>query len=196
MLDILTAILIASATNHVDPLLVAAVVQVESKFNTQTVGALGEIGLMQLRPEFFAPKQPGKLFNADTNINIGVKYLKLVESRCRHKLNNTFVVCYNAGIAGGSRLLDPGKFSYYKRVSKEYDALKRENVFKKFESGIFIKIAKLRALKNERTNFSYLSSRISSDGAVVPQHKKDSRQTWSILVQELMINKKEDLVRL
>ena len=50
MIDLLTAIVIASSAQHADPYLVAAVVETESKFDSRKVGSLGEIGLMQIKP--------------------------------------------------------------------------------------------------------------------------------------------------
>lgn len=39
---------------NVDPKVTIAIVQQESSMNSMAVGSLGEIGLMQLRPEFFS----------------------------------------------------------------------------------------------------------------------------------------------
>lgn len=133
MLDILTAILIQSSAQKVDPYLVAAVVQVESQFNPQTVGSIGEIGLMQLRPEYFANGRPKDLFNPEMNIRLGIGYLAKIKNRCRHKVGNTFLVCYNAGVTGGSRIKNPSQFPYVVRVSKAYNELKAKQIFERAE---------------------------------------------------------------
>jgi hypothetical protein len=131
MLELLTTILIASSAQNVDPYLVAAVVQVESQFNANRVGDLGEIGLMQLRPEYFSKENPQRLFNPRRNIEIGVRYLKEVQAHCKYKSAHTFVVCYNAGITGGSRLLRPKEFAYYLKIDKAYSEMKSDKVFEK-----------------------------------------------------------------
>ena len=122
----------------VDPILATAVVAHESKFNASAVGAVGEIGLMQLRPEYFAKSCKGKsqekcgneLFNPQTNIEIGIKHLADLQKRCKYKKDKLFIVCHNVGVVGGSRLQKPREFDYYKKVMTEYDRLAKLDLFK------------------------------------------------------------------
>ena len=101
------------ALKHKVPVkLVDAVIARESSFDPRAVGKAGEIGLMQLMP----PGKPGaaeewarvhnvkcpsreKLFNIDTNVNIGVWYLgralkKWEKYRCAEALA---LIEYNGG---------------------------------------------------------------------------------------------------
>ncbi|MCE5270176.1 lytic transglycosylase domain-containing protein [bacterium] len=69
-----------SESENMDPNLIFNVIQVESQFNTRAVGSVGEIGLMQVRPETALTIDPGatveKLFDPAYNIRIGIKHLK------------------------------------------------------------------------------------------------------------------------
>ena len=140
MFELLTSIFILSASHGVDPYLVAAVVQTESKFNTRAVGGVGEIGLMQLRPEYFASSKGGKeLFRPEVNLDRGIAYLKTVKESCIHKAEHTFLVCYNTGIAGGAKIKYPRKFDYYKRVTQEYKKFKSAQLFKPIQVKLIAK---------------------------------------------------------
>lgn len=81
----------------VDPRLALSLAFVESGFKMGKVGADGEIGIMQVKPN------TGKLFGADakalrdedTNIDVGLKYLK--QGIDRYNDPQLGVVAYNAG---------------------------------------------------------------------------------------------------
>lgn len=68
----------------VDPVLVAAVIKVESAFKKEAVSSKGALGLMQLMPEtavWLAAEKGGgaadiDLLQPETNIDLGVHYLK------------------------------------------------------------------------------------------------------------------------
>lgn len=69
-----------SDNENMDPGLIFNVINVESQFNARAVGKVGEIGLMQVRPETALTIDPGatveKLFDPAYNIRIGIKHLK------------------------------------------------------------------------------------------------------------------------
>jgi hypothetical protein len=123
----------------VDPNLALAVASHESKLNTNAVGSVGELGLMQLRPEYFAesckhPKTSSahcgqELFNPETNIKIGIKNLARLQKTCAHKAAGTYVICHNLGIKGGSRIKNPFGFEYYRLVMVEYKKYESQNLF-------------------------------------------------------------------
>jgi hypothetical protein len=80
----------------VDARLVWAVMRNESGFNPQAVSPKGAMGLMQLIPSTAALMGVSDPFDAEQNINGGVRYLKL----CLAKFNNNVVyalAAYNAG---------------------------------------------------------------------------------------------------
>lgn len=105
---------------NVEPRLVVAIVQAESAFNEKAVGKAGEIGLMQLMPEFFPGYTEEQLYQPEINIRLGVEHLAKSMRECRHKLDNTWIVCYNLGVKGGSKVRHPKKWKYYKRVMSAY----------------------------------------------------------------------------
>ena len=113
---IISLILQYSDQYNIDPVLVAAVIQNESSFNTKAVGPVGEVGLMQLRPEYFPQYSKQQLFNPKVNIRLGVEHLSRIKMSCKHQDKNTWIVCYNTGIAGGNKIKHPELFPYYKKV--------------------------------------------------------------------------------
>lgn len=117
------AVFSASEKYDVDPLLILAVIEVESKFNPKAVGGVGEIGLMQLNPRFF----PNASFDIRKNILQGTRYLSLVRDQCPNKSGLTWINCYNIGT--GRALNHPTKFAYYKKIMtayRKYKALAHE----------------------------------------------------------------------
>ena len=68
-----------AAANGVPTAFARAVVQVESDWNPQLTGAAGEVGLMQIKHEtaremgYDGPR--GELYEPDTNVRWGMKYL-------------------------------------------------------------------------------------------------------------------------
>lgn len=102
---------------NVDPLLVYAVIKVESNFNNNVVSKSNAKGLMQLMDstateisgnitdeESF---ESNKLFDAETNIKIGVKYLSELLEKYQ---GNTYVAlaAYNAGIGNVDSWIEQG----------------------------------------------------------------------------------------
>lgn len=108
---------------NIDPNLAAAVIQTESSFKHDAVGAIGEVGLFQVRPEF-SPHTAEELFDPEINIKEGLRILSEAKQRCPHKENKKFVVCYNAGISGARKIQNPEEFPYYKKVYSRYVANK------------------------------------------------------------------------
>jgi soluble lytic murein transglycosylase-like protein len=124
MNGLLMLVYLYSALYNLDPVLVESIIEVESGFQSDRIGALGELGMMQLRPEYFYHKDLAK---PEINLQIGIAYLAEVKEQCKHKEDNTFIVCYNAGVTGGNRIKYPKKQSYYKRVMKLYDTKRRQS---------------------------------------------------------------------
>lgn len=120
---VLTLLLQLAPAYGIDPHLAAAVAKTESRFNPKAVGRIGEVGLFQVRPEFSRfPKH--KLFDINTNIIAGLEILRDAKTRCKHKLNKTWLVCFNAGVGGGRKIKRPELFPYYKKVYAHYVAYK------------------------------------------------------------------------
>jgi soluble lytic murein transglycosylase-like protein len=130
-----------SKTYGYDPLLVLAVIQVESFFEPNALGRYknmrlsGALGLMQVKPGT-AREVAGNLgmpmprdedlFNPDVNIVVGIAYLtKCIGTFKSFKLG---LLAYNQGpgvIKGRLQENQPLSIDYYERVLKKYFALKK-----------------------------------------------------------------------
>ena len=76
----LLPVIVREAETHGVPAAVAdAVIRIESRYDPDAVGRVGEIGLMQVRPKTAAymgfQGSPAELANPETNIRLGVTYL-------------------------------------------------------------------------------------------------------------------------
>jgi soluble lytic murein transglycosylase len=100
--------------NGLDPMLVQAVVRVESRFNPSAKSSKGAIGLMQLMPEtadWIAEKKgehlpnTEELFKPEVNIRLGVSYLKDLLQEFDDSIP-TALAAYNAGRGNVRRWLD------------------------------------------------------------------------------------------
>jgi soluble lytic murein transglycosylase-like protein len=114
--ELLSCIVLYSQLNGIDPQITKAVIHVESKGNARAIGSRGEVGLMQVRPEY-VPESREQLLDPCTNVKRGAAILKEAMTSCKHKDDNTWLVCYNLGVAGGSRIKFPKKWDYYVKVT-------------------------------------------------------------------------------
>jgi len=95
----------AGSKNHVDPLLVQALIREESRYNSQAVSSSNALGLMQLLPgtAYGVAKRIGikigahsDIHDVGNNIRLGTDYLSYVHQR--HNGNSLFAVAsYNGG---------------------------------------------------------------------------------------------------
>lgn len=99
-------IITATQTYHVDPILVASVINAESGFDKNKVSPKHAVGLMQLLPSTAAAMKPDAeidLFDPATNITLGVKYLAYLIKKFND--TDTALFAYNAGEGNVSRWL-------------------------------------------------------------------------------------------
>ncbi|MBE5251909.1 lytic transglycosylase domain-containing protein [Mixta mediterraneensis] len=95
---------------RVDPLLVKAVIAVESDFNPQAKSPVGAIGLMQIMPEtgrwlvkiMGLPEEFYDLHDPEKNINLGVYFIAWLTERYNNDLE-LILAAYNAGPGGVAR---------------------------------------------------------------------------------------------
>jgi len=118
----------------VDPALVAAVVETESRFRTNARSQVGARGLMQLMPKTGRWLGANNLYNAEQNVDAGAKYLKYLNRRFDGNLTKT-IAAYNAGEGNVRRYNGVPPFretrSYVKKVMSRYE--KRKQELKKFD---------------------------------------------------------------
>ena len=111
-----SCILFYSFLNGVDPQITKAVIEVESNGNPMAVSRDGkDQGLMQIR-KMYVSESKLQLLNPCTNIKRGTALLAEAMKKCKHQADNTWLTCFNAGIAGGRKIKHPKKFPYYLKV--------------------------------------------------------------------------------
>jgi soluble lytic murein transglycosylase-like protein len=86
----------ASQIYNLDPKLVQAVIQVESRFDSKAVSPKGAQGLMQLMPSTARDLQVGDPFNPRENIEGGARYLRYLLDTYNQDLSLA-LAAYNAG---------------------------------------------------------------------------------------------------
>lgn len=117
--DIIAIITDEAEKADVDPTLAIAVATVESSLNADAIGALGEIGLFQLRPEYHDVR-PG---HSRHNVRVAIRYLKHIEARHADKYEGfTWISYFNRG-PYRAPLKHPELYPYYQKVKAEYDRL-------------------------------------------------------------------------
>jgi len=124
---------------HVDPALVAAVIEQESRFSPRAKSPVGARGLMQLMPRTGRWMGASNLYDPEQNIDAGVKYIKYLNGRFNGDLKKT-IAAYNAGEGNVMRYRGVPPFretrTYVKKVLKNYDKrTKQLEDYKKREGG-------------------------------------------------------------
>jgi soluble lytic murein transglycosylase-like protein len=113
----------------VDPSLVAAVVETESRFRSNARSGVGARGLMQLMPRTGRWMGATNLYNAEQNVDAGAKYLRYLNHRFDGNLTKT-IAAYNAGEGNVRRYNGVPPFretrTYVKRVMTRYARRKQE----------------------------------------------------------------------
>lgn len=102
-----------------DPNVALSVAEVESNLNPEVVGSLGEVGVFQIRPEFYTMFSRKQLMSTETNVMLGVKLLAGYKNTCFHKEDVTYLICYNYGPANAKRVKHPHLFPYVKKVKEK-----------------------------------------------------------------------------
>ena len=117
----------AAKDNHVDPLLVHSVIQVESNYNPYAVSPKGAQGLMQLMPPTARDLGVHDTFDPRQNIEAGVRYLKYLQDL--YKDDRLALAAYNAGPGAIEKYKNippyPETKDYVNRVGQQYGAAKK-----------------------------------------------------------------------
>lgn len=128
-----------SRAANFDPLLILAIVDVESEFRESAVSNMGARGLMQIQPvtlQYVAQREGIKLTQKEIEadpalrVRLGIRYLKYLSSRFGNDLDLA-LMAYNAGptrVQLAARQRDLEQFrNYVRAVRREYAVLKREH---------------------------------------------------------------------
>jgi hypothetical protein len=87
----------ASQAHGVDPLLVKALIQVESGYRPKARSPKGAVGLMQIMPATAREYKVRNPFDPKANIEAGVKHLKALLDRFGTERTELALAAYNAG---------------------------------------------------------------------------------------------------
>jgi hypothetical protein len=108
----------------VDPALVAAVIEQESRFKPRARSHVGAKGLMQLMPRTGRWMGARDLYSPEQNVDAGVKYIKYLDKRFNGDLKK-IIAAYNGGEGNVKRYNGIPPFretrQYVKKVLKNYD---------------------------------------------------------------------------
>jgi soluble lytic murein transglycosylase-like protein len=119
----------ASGRHSIDPLLVEAIVQIESDFNAEAVSRKGASGLMQLMASTADQYNVTDRFDARQNVNAGVQYLAQLTTRFKGKIP-LILAAYNAGPGAVERHGGippyPETRRYVQKVLSYYKVLKQK----------------------------------------------------------------------
>jgi len=125
--------IILKAANHymVDPALVKAIIMAESGYDPQAVSSEGASGLMQLMPRTAESLGVEDAFNAEHNVNAGVRYFKYLLEEFNDDIELA-LAAYNAGSSTVKRHqgIPPIKATqdYIKKVFTYYRHYKNEGI--------------------------------------------------------------------
>ena len=126
-----------AAKYDVDPALVAAVIEQESKFRRTAHSPVGARGLMQLMPRTGRWLGARNLYDPEQNVDAGVKYIKYLQKRFNGNVKKT-IAAYNAGEGNVKRYGGVPPFretqTYVKRVMHNYD--KRNAQLKQYSNEV------------------------------------------------------------
>ncbi|MEO6259445.1 MAG: lytic transglycosylase domain-containing protein [Thermoanaerobaculia bacterium] len=113
----------------VDPALVAAVMETESRFRTRARSQVGAQGLMQLMPRTGRWMGARNLYDPEQNVDAGTRYLSYLNEKFDGNLKNT-IAAYNAGEGNVRRYNGVPPFhetrSYVTKVMTRYEARKKQ----------------------------------------------------------------------
>lgn len=108
----------------VDPALVAAVIEQESRFKPRAKSHVGAKGLMQLMPRTGRWMGARDLYNPEQNVDAGVKYIAYLNKRFNGDTKK-IIAAYNGGEGNVMRYRGIPPFretrTYVKKVMKNYD---------------------------------------------------------------------------
>jgi soluble lytic murein transglycosylase-like protein len=106
-----------SIVNGIDPALSFQMARVESNMNPYAVSRTNDGGLFQLNRNSYRFHNDKWIFVPITNIALAMNTLGKLKKQCSHKVNNSYILCYNMGIKGASKVKRPFTQSYYRKMN-------------------------------------------------------------------------------
>lgn len=109
--DLASSIYDIAIAEGIDPMLAFSLVRVESGFTRRAISSAGAVGLTQVMPSTAFWLQPGlqysQLFDRETNLRLGFRYLKLMLEQYDGDLNLA-LLAYNRGPGRVDEILSGG----------------------------------------------------------------------------------------
>lgn len=146
----------------VDPLLIKAMIKVESNFNPEAVSPQGAMGVMQLMPATAERIGVSDPFDPMENIEGGVKYFSMLMAMFND--NTTLAIAgYNAGENAVKKYdykIPPYEetIEYVNRVYAHYDYLKNHPTERNFDSMIAARKDGVKSAGTARKSFVYVET--------------------------------------
>lgn len=103
--------------NGIDPQLAFQVAKTESSMNPNAISCTGDGGLFQLNNRSYKFHNEKWRFIPVVNIAVALNSLRILKKTCKHRLNNSYVLCYNMGERGASKIKFPYKQTYYQKMN-------------------------------------------------------------------------------
>ena len=178
----------------IDPLLIKAMIKVESNFNPEAVSPQGAIGVMQLMPATAERIGVSDPFNPIENIEGGVKYFNMLMTMFNN--NTTLAIAgYNAGENAVKKYdykIPPydETIEYVNRVYAHYDYLKKHPMERNFDSMIAGRKDGVKSAVTTEKSFVYVYTLGEGSANVARTGAEDSRKKPVMTVKAEKVDKK------
>jgi soluble lytic murein transglycosylase-like protein len=106
-----------SLINGIEPSLAFKMAHIESGMNPLAKSSTSDGGLFQLNSRSHKFHNEQWRYRIDTNTAIAMSTLSVLKDKCKHRVLNQFVLCYNSGVSGASKIRNPKKAQYYQKVT-------------------------------------------------------------------------------
>jgi cell division septation protein DedD len=164
----------------IDPLLIKAMIKVESNFNPEAVSPQGAMGVMQLMPATAERIGVSDPFDPVENIEGGVKYFNMLMTMFNN--NTTLAIAgYNAGenaVIKYDYKIPPYEetIEYVNRVYAHYDYLKKHPGERNFDSMIASRKDGLKSVPAAKKSFVYVETLGDKNAKSVRAADADTRK--------------------
>jgi soluble lytic murein transglycosylase-like protein len=156
----------AARQYDLDPLLVHAVIQVESAYNPFAISHAGAQGLMQLMPATARSLGVRNSFDVEENIRAGVRHLKVLKDT--YKDDRLALAAYNAGAGAVDKYRwippYPETQEYVYKVGKKYGEARRAATTQVVAKVVTPSPAPAPAVKSEEAETRQVESFVDAEG--------------------------------